>query len=505
MTDIEQLVRQTSLLGLFHAYKGSQDGRNLSSVPSGHTITSKSKESTVKTHLSKKPNRQANTKRSRSARAPRKPKTTGKVEKPVIPKLTAPLSELTTDYHHIPVRDMEEWVHRPVEVRWMEVKKREGYIARPMNSFMLYRSAYAERTKFWCLQNNHQVVSSVSGVSWPLEPPSVRNRYNELARIERMNHQAAHPGYKFSPSKFPDGKKRKTPKKTGDNTSVCEINVVLNEHPLMLGETDVGSNHAGELKNGSRSAKNSWMYLGFPYDKTIGGPEISSFQHSNPGVNTPRPISLTELSGQYYRTTIFTRQLNQLPYPMASTAIEDISICPTNGPSSTGFSGSVPIDPGLEKAHTTFGDRSIDIQEVLKECLKSDKTLANIECTTAVPCPVRNELNRPDGRDIDVLTTTNEDSIYEFPPYCAETAVNMLYDTQSDEDRHIVPQYRCFYDLDHLMDMDFDYIASDHSMEVRKLPDCDPIVDSYLSESCDSSISISRHQEEPLCYDEWLE
>jgi len=96
---------------------------------------------------------------------------------------------------------MEEWVNRSADVRRKEVEKRNGYITRPMNSFMLYRSAYAERTKQWCLQNNHQVVSSVSGESWPLEPPEIRDLYNEYAKIERINHQNAHPTYKFSPSK----------------------------------------------------------------------------------------------------------------------------------------------------------------------------------------------------------------------------------------------------------------------------------------------------------------
>jgi hypothetical protein len=108
----------------------------------------------------------------------------------------------------IPVRDMEAWVNRPPETRQKEAEKRNGYITRPMNSFMLYRSAYAERTKQWCLQNNHQVVSSVSGESWPMEPQDIRNMYNEYARIERMNHQRAHPDYKFSPSK-PGGAGRK--------------------------------------------------------------------------------------------------------------------------------------------------------------------------------------------------------------------------------------------------------------------------------------------------------
>ncbi|KAK8168691.1 high mobility group box domain-containing protein, partial [Phyllosticta citrichinensis] len=96
---------------------------------------------------------------------------------------------------------MEEWVNRSESVRREEVAKRHGYITRPMNSFMLYRSAYADRTKIWCLQNNHQVVSSVSGESWPMEPPEVREHYNDLAKLERLNHQKAHPEYKFCPTK----------------------------------------------------------------------------------------------------------------------------------------------------------------------------------------------------------------------------------------------------------------------------------------------------------------
>lgn len=122
--------------------------------------------------------------------------------------LTQSLSVLTKDME-VPVKDMDAWVNRSMEVREEEAKKRNGYVTRPMNSFMLYRSAYAERTKAFCVQNNHQVVSSVAGESWPLEPQEVRDHYNELARIERVNHQKAHPTYKFSPSKSNQSRKRK--------------------------------------------------------------------------------------------------------------------------------------------------------------------------------------------------------------------------------------------------------------------------------------------------------
>ena len=63
-----------------------------------------------------------------------------KVDKSKTPKLTAPLSVLTKDMD-VPVKDMDAWVNRPADVRRQEVDKRNGYVTRPMNSFMLYRSA----------------------------------------------------------------------------------------------------------------------------------------------------------------------------------------------------------------------------------------------------------------------------------------------------------------------------------------------------------------------------
>ncbi|KAI5287297.1 hypothetical protein KEM54_006093 [Ascosphaera aggregata] len=123
--------------------------------------------------------------------------------------LPAPLSELTKHMTHIPLRDMEAHAHRPLEVRLREVENKNGKIARPMNSFLLYRSAYAERTKEWCSKNNHQVVSRVSGASWPQETNEIREKYERLAIIERENHRKAHPDYKFTPNKTSIAQKRK--------------------------------------------------------------------------------------------------------------------------------------------------------------------------------------------------------------------------------------------------------------------------------------------------------
>ncbi|KAI5304557.1 hypothetical protein KEM56_006348 [Ascosphaera pollenicola] len=153
---------------------------------------------------------------SQPARTSTRSKTT-KVSKTGMPELNQPLSILTQHMHHIPLRDMEAHVHRPFEVRMQEVEKKNGKIARPMNSFMLYRSAYAERTKEWCSKNNHQIVSSVSGQSWPQETLEIREKYERLAVIERENHKKAHPDYKFAPNKNNIAPKRKRTPEFGDS------------------------------------------------------------------------------------------------------------------------------------------------------------------------------------------------------------------------------------------------------------------------------------------------
>lgn len=153
----------------------------------------------------------------KAPRVRRRPKNT-KPDKNANPIITAPLSKLTERMVHIPIKDMEAWVNRTVEVRRREVAQKNGKIARPMNSFMLYRSAYAERTKKWCSQDNHQVVSRVSGQSWRKEPSEVREKYELLAVIERDNHQRAHPEYKFAPNKTqtPPRKKRQLDEEDSD-------------------------------------------------------------------------------------------------------------------------------------------------------------------------------------------------------------------------------------------------------------------------------------------------
>ncbi|KAB8069186.1 hypothetical protein BDV29DRAFT_57457 [Aspergillus leporis] len=208
------------------------------------------------------------------------------------PKLPGPLSELTQHLTHVPIRDMESWVHRPVEIRHQEVTKKNGKVARPMNSFMLYRSAYTERTKKWLGQNNHQVVSVAVGHSWKMEPREIRDKFEVLANIEKKNHVKAHPGYRFSPKKDhrrADDRRNPRPGATPDSSPG-------------LGQTPRTTSTGVESGWDSRdSTPLGFMEHGVP----AGGYLSSSWQTTNPGRPAPgmMPPSPPEPS-QYLQQSI---------------------------------------------------------------------------------------------------------------------------------------------------------------------------------------------------------
>ncbi|CBX92651.1 similar to HMG box protein [Plenodomus lingam JN3] len=235
----------------------------------------------------------------------RKPKA-GKSDKPKTPELTAPLSILTKELQHIPVKNMEEWVNRPPEVRHLEAQKRNGYITRPMNSFMLYRSAYAERAKSWCLQNNHQVVSSVAGESWPLEPTEIRELYNEYAKIERINHQNAHPTYKFSPSKAVVSVRKRRSEWSDDEPSDLE------DAEWAPGS---GSSRSRQAKRIERSMSYPHNNVGMiEYMEPRFGPNrhgvnTSTWEMANGGRQVPIPMAQNDLYNQYYQTAAYQQPM----------------------------------------------------------------------------------------------------------------------------------------------------------------------------------------------------
>lgn len=85
-----------------------------------------------------------------------------------------------------------------------------------MNSFILYRYAYAERIaeyaasvgaggvtikKKGCKGANHQNISKLAGESWRLETGEVRELFEGFARVEKEGHGRTWVGYRYVPGR----------------------------------------------------------------------------------------------------------------------------------------------------------------------------------------------------------------------------------------------------------------------------------------------------------------
>ncbi|KKF93603.1 HMG-box protein STE11 [Ceratocystis platani] len=143
--------------------------------------------------------------------------------------IKTPLSRLAAQFPDVDIADIDSFVSRSTEDRHIElgVGKNPGKVKRPMNAFMLYRKAYQKLAKTACSQNNHQYVSQICGDSWAIEPMSVRDRFNAWAVTERVNHNAAHPEYKFSSTKVWDRRPIDGEEAEFENMA-AEVNLGLN-------------------------------------------------------------------------------------------------------------------------------------------------------------------------------------------------------------------------------------------------------------------------------------
>lgn len=215
-----------------------------------------------------------------------------------------------------------------------------------MNSFMMYRSAYAERTKMWCLQNNHQVVSSVSGESWPMEPPEIRELYIEYARIERDNHAKAHPDYKFSPAKNEaSGRKKRSENDKEDDEESVDL-----EDPDYKWQPPRDRNGKENIRKTKQLLPESTYPVNVDQQSryavnTMHMPtrrERSTFDYNNPGKPLPAPLGAHDLYQQYYQTTINSNI-------QGPNLVEDMIIRKTEGPNTQHVSRPPLI--GLPGAH----------------------------------------------------------------------------------------------------------------------------------------------------------
>ncbi|KAK3310297.1 uncharacterized protein B0T15DRAFT_546847, partial [Chaetomium strumarium] len=253
-----------------------------------------------------------------------------------MPVLDRPMSELTKN-SSIPVADIETYVHRSSEERRQETEsgKEPGRIKRPMNAFMLYRKAYQQRAKEWASQHNHQIVSRVCGMSWPLEPEHIRQQFKSWADIERDNHQKAHPDYKFTPSK---------PQKPAPK---FQAGFDENDDGSDLEDYDWASRGGTRMRSATHTPGADSDYVPSrsvyaaahqnQHQHQLAGMQAMGMMHHtrsaafdfNPGKPMPAAYDHRDLAGQYYETQFRNPQQRHLHHGV----VEDVLVHRTPSPS----------------------------------------------------------------------------------------------------------------------------------------------------------------------------
>ncbi|KAG8533339.1 uncharacterized protein KY384_002122 [Bacidia gigantensis] len=305
---------------------------------------------------------------SRSPSPPKRRKAAKKENKRS--KLEKPLSELTRHLEHIPIKNTEAWVNRSLEERRKEVGN-DGFIKRPSNSFILYRSAFADRCREYEKSNNHQDISSMAGASWAIESSAVRKQYEDWAKKERENHQAAFPDYKFQPQ-TQEAKARKRKEKF-DEEPFEESDP---EDPTYYGRrgTTPASARSARPKKVRRDFRESSYTPSLGSEGEWGSPqaypsalhESAYFHGAMPGKPIPTALPRSGPGGGYFQTA---------SYPNASYSnlghIEDISYHTSDAPD-TLYGSQIPAglpgasheelmaDTSLDNGHLTFTAPTLD-------------------------------------------------------------------------------------------------------------------------------------------------
>lgn len=254
---------------------------------------------------------------SRMSRSPRPRKRKGKKQEGEL-AIHEPLSVMTKDYD-VSVMDMMAWANRSNEERYKEVEgKHKGKIPRPMNSFMLYRTAYKERIKKWGAQgDNNQLISKVAGSSWVLESEELKGFYAMCANTERDNHAAAFPNYKFAPNK--------NSKKRGRGDDDDESDPEWEGSSMYSGKRRRGRND----RDVTRSRSTTPAQLG-QYQQTSYHP--SSYLANNPDPRTMQYMQSIGYYDQFGRPMMPHSQYYHMSAPTYSSHPQDLQYAPTSVP-----------------------------------------------------------------------------------------------------------------------------------------------------------------------------
>ena len=134
-----------------------------------------------------------------------------------------------------------------------------------------------------------------------MEPPEIRELYNEYAKVERINHQNAHPTYKFSPSKTATPAKRRKGEFSEDEEP-SDLDDAEWDPP---GHRRIRNKTSKRPERGASYGSNS-MNTDF-FDRTFGPNDTinkSTWEMTNEGRPMPLPMGQGDLYQQYFQTAM---------------------------------------------------------------------------------------------------------------------------------------------------------------------------------------------------------
>ncbi|OSX61107.1 hypothetical protein POSPLADRAFT_1066448 [Postia placenta MAD-698-R-SB12] len=106
----------------------------------------------------------------------------------------------SSDPFDLPPEGEEEFAPKPR--RRVPANKRPslGYIPRPANAFMLFRSDFVRRKHLpGSIETNHGTLSKILGTYWKNLPPTQRDFWEKQAKKVKAAHEQKYPGYKYQP------------------------------------------------------------------------------------------------------------------------------------------------------------------------------------------------------------------------------------------------------------------------------------------------------------------
>ena len=209
----------------------------------------------------------------------------------------------------------------------------------------------------------------MAGASWAIESSSIRKQYEDWAKVERENHQAAFPDYKFQPQT--QEAKTKKRKEKFDDESLGESDP--DDLTYMGRGLTPASARSTRTKKVRREFRDSSYTPSVGSDGDWGSPEpypggfnASYYQSANPGKAMPSGLTRLGPNGGYYHAT---------SHPNARFArighVEDVMYQPNEMPVGS-YSSSLP--PGfaeatheelldensLDNGHLTFSAPTLD-------------------------------------------------------------------------------------------------------------------------------------------------